>query len=148
MANSTAVACGFVGALRRSELAALSVEQLAEHPNGLVLTLPRSKTNPTGEQVELVVLPRAGNPARCPVSALQRWQQLSEVRTGPMLRPVGKSNTAADRPLHPESINSLVQKALARAGLDPSPYRAHSLRAGFVRHRLAQIGAVVPEGVT
>jgi integrase len=54
---------GFVAALRRSELAALTVDRVTEHPNGLVLTLPRSKTNPTGEHVELVVLPRAGNPA-------------------------------------------------------------------------------------
>ena len=61
---------GFVAALRRSELAALHVDHVAEHPNGAVLTLPRSKTNQTGEQTELVVLPRAGNPARCPVTTL------------------------------------------------------------------------------
>ena len=33
---------GFVAALRRSELAALTVEALTDHPNGLVLTLPRA----------------------------------------------------------------------------------------------------------
>jgi site-specific recombinase XerD len=27
-----------------------------------------------------------------------------------------------------------VQKAVARAGLDPTPYSAHSLRAGFVTY--------------
>lgn len=36
---------GFVAALRRSELAALQVTDIAEHPNGAVLTLPHSKTN-------------------------------------------------------------------------------------------------------
>lgn len=56
---------GLVAALRRSELAALSVDAIAEHPNGLVLSIPRSKTNQTGEQVELVVLPRARMPAHC-----------------------------------------------------------------------------------
>ena len=45
---------GFVAALRRSELATLTVDRVAEHPNGAVLTLPRSKTNPIGEHVELV----------------------------------------------------------------------------------------------
>jgi len=67
---------GFVAALRRSELAALAVEHVAEHPNGLVLTMPRSKTNQTGETTELVVLPRAGNSARCPVTALTTWLTL------------------------------------------------------------------------
>ena len=125
---------GFVAALRRSELAALAVEHVAEHSNGLVLTLPRSKTNQTGEQTELVVLPRAGNPARCPVTALQTWLTLAGITTGPVLRGVAKSNKPSIRALHPESINTLVQNAVARAGIDPAPYSAHSLRAGFVTY--------------
>ncbi|MBA2725021.1 MAG: tyrosine-type recombinase/integrase, partial [Actinobacteria bacterium] len=43
-----------------------------------------------------------------------------------------KANRPTGQPLHPESINRLVQAAVARAGLDPIPYSAHSLRAGFV----------------
>jgi len=125
---------GFVAALRRSELAALRLDQVAEHPNGLVLTLPRSKTNPTGEHVELVVLPRAANPARCPVTALGHWLQLAALTAGPVFRAVGKNNQASTRALHPESINTLVQNAIARAGIDPGPYSAHSLRAGFVTY--------------
>jgi len=39
-----------VAALRRSELAALDVADLAEHEHGLVVSIPRSKTNQTGEQ--------------------------------------------------------------------------------------------------
>jgi integrase len=125
---------GFVAALRRSELAALAVDRIAEHPNGLVLTLPRSKTNQTGEQVELVVLPRAGNLARCPVTALTGWLQAAGITTGPVFRPVGKNNKPGPRALHPESINDLVQQAVARAGLDATAYSAHSLRAGFVTY--------------
>ncbi len=48
---------GFFAALRRSELSALTLDQVTEHPNGLVLALPRSKTNPHGAHAELVVLP-------------------------------------------------------------------------------------------
>lgn len=55
---------GFVTALRRSELAALDLAHVSEHPNGLVLALPRSKTNQTGERAELVVVPHGTHPGR------------------------------------------------------------------------------------
>jgi site-specific recombinase XerD len=123
---------GFFAALRRSELAALRVEQLTEHPRGLVLALPRSKTNQRGEETELVVLPRAGQPDRCPVTALHTWCATAGISEGPVLRPISKGNRPLPRPLHAESINDLVRAAVARAGLGPAKYSAHSLRAGFV----------------
>ena len=128
------VLVGFFAALRRSELAALTVEQLSQHPNGLVIALPRSKTNQHGDQAELVVLPRAGHRDRCPVTALATWQRRAGITTGPVLRPVSKGNRALPRPLNPESINDLVQAAISRAGLNPITYSAHSLRAGFVTY--------------
>jgi site-specific recombinase XerD len=125
---------GFWAALRRSELAGLTVDQITDHPNGLVLALPRSKTNLYGLEAELVVLPRAGHRGRCPVTALQTWLDAAVLTEGPVLRPVSKGNRALSRSLHPESINDLVQAAVARAGLDPTSYSAHSLRAGFVTY--------------
>jgi site-specific recombinase XerD len=125
---------GFVAALRRSELAALTVDQLGEHPNGLTVALPRSKTNQHGDSTELVVLPRAGDRRRCPVEALERWLDLAGIVDGPVFRRVTKGNTAGSRALHPASINQLVQQAVARAGIDPTLYSAHSLRAGFVTY--------------
>lgn len=70
---------GFVGALRRSELTALTLDQVKRHPYGLVLTLTRSKTNQRGEEVELVVLPRSQDVQFCPVAAVQRWLELSGI---------------------------------------------------------------------
>jgi len=125
---------GFVAALRRSELAALSVDQVSEHPSGLVLTIARSKTNQTGEQAELVVLPHADDPARCVVSVLRTWIEAARIDQGALFRRVTKANRAGPKALNPESINQLVQQAVARAGLDPTSYSAHSLRAGFVTY--------------
>ncbi len=125
---------GFVTALRRSELAAVDVAHLSDHPNGLVLSITRSKTNPTGEQAELVVAPHGAHPARSPVTALHAWLAAADVTDGPVFRPVSKGNRPLPRRLHPESINTLVQNAVARAGINPHPYSAHSLRAGFVTH--------------
>jgi integrase len=125
---------GFVGALRRSELVGLDVDHVAEHPNGLVITLSRSKTNQTGEEAELVVLPRGGDPRRCAVTAIRKWTEVTGIDNGPLLRPVSKGNRALSRRLNADSANMLVQQGVARAGLDPASYSAHSLRAGFVTY--------------
>ncbi|WP_298891540.1 site-specific integrase [uncultured Serinicoccus sp.] len=129
---------GFVAALRRSELVGIRLKHLAEHPNGLVLTLPRSKTNQYGENTEIVVIPRGGNPARCPVTAIATWRHLAGLEDpaaeGPLLRPVSKGNRALDRPLTAAAANTLITDAVARADLDPHGYTAHSLRAGFVTY--------------
>lgn len=125
---------GFVTALRRSELAALDLAHLAEHPRGLVLSIPRSKTNQTGAQPELVVVPHGTNPHRCPVTALNAWLDAADITDGPVFRPVSKGNRPLPRRLHPESVNTLVRNAIQRSGTDASGYSAHSLRAGFVTH--------------
>lgn len=123
---------GFWAALRRAELAGLDVEHVDAHDRGLVLSLPRSKGNQHGEHAELVVLPRAAHEARCAVTALGAWTGAAAITAGPVFRPVSKGNRPLPRHLHPESVNGLVQAAIARAGIDPAPYSAHSLRAGFV----------------
>jgi integrase len=126
---------GFFAALRRSELAALRVEEISAHDRGLVLSLPRSKTNQRGEEHELVVLPRAGRRAHCPVTAVQTWLDAAGIADGPVFRKISRGNRVLDRALHPESINDLVQAAIGRAGLQGGPFSAHSLRAGFVTLR-------------
>ena len=81
-----------------------------------------------------MVLPRARatRPERCPVLALQAWLEHAGIDSGPVLRKVSTGNRVLDRPLHPESVNKLVQAAVARAGIHDGDYSAHSLRAGFV----------------
>lgn len=111
----------------------MNVTDLADHELGMVISLPRSKTNQHGP-AELVVLPRSSNPARCPVTALTTWLDLAGITDGPVFRGVTKGNRARPGRLNPESINTLVQQAITRTGHDPDGYSAHSLRAGFVTH--------------
>jgi integrase len=131
--DRTMLLIGFVAALRRSEISALNLEDVAEHSSGLVLTLPRSKTNQRGAHAELVVIPRGTKTGRCPVTQLQDWIAAAAITEGPLLRPVSKGNRVLPRRLAEGSVNDLVQLATARAGLDGT-YSAHSLRAGFVTY--------------
>ncbi len=124
---------GFVGALRRSELSALDVTDVAEHPSGLVLTLPRSKTNQRGDRSELVVLPRGTKTGRCPVTLLKEWTEQAQIFDGPLFRPVSKGNRPLPRRLSEGAVNTLIQQAITRSGLE-GDFSAHSLRAGFVTY--------------
>jgi len=131
---------GFVGALRRSELAAADVADVHEHPLGLVLDIPRSKTRHDATQApETVVLPRSRTPQHCPVTQLRTWLDSAGITTGPLFQgttPRGNRLAAGGCRLAGARINSIVQEALRRAGVDPDAdgYSAHSLRAGFVTY--------------
>jgi integrase len=47
---------GFAGSQQRSELAALEVEHLTWHRNGITLAIPRSKTDQEGQGREVEIL--------------------------------------------------------------------------------------------
>jgi integrase len=59
---------GFVGGLRRSEMAALRVEHLTKHRSGYTIRIPRSKTDQEGKGVEIVA---GTNELTCPMLALE-----------------------------------------------------------------------------
>jgi integrase len=73
-------------------------------------------------------------PAAAQFALLRPGLDLARLSDGPVFRRVTKSNRVGATGLHPGSINALVQQAVARAGLDPLSYSAHSLRAGFVTY--------------
>ena len=70
---------GWTAALRRSELVALEVGDLAFEPEGVVLTIRRSKTDREGAGASVAV-PLGGEEATCPVGALRRWLEAAAKR--------------------------------------------------------------------
>ncbi|PKB41417.1 site-specific integrase [Pseudonocardia alni] len=71
--DAAALLIGFTGALRRSELAALTVADVAFHPvDGLHVHIARSKTDQTGRGAT-VVLPYGARAGTCPPCAVLRW---------------------------------------------------------------------------
>src|SRR5271157_5454751 len=65
---------GFAGALRRSELVALRVEDVGVDAGGLRLRIPRSKTDPTGQGAE-IGLPRGKHAETCPARPSRRGRR-------------------------------------------------------------------------
>jgi integrase len=121
---------GWAGAFRRSELVALDVADLREVPEGLVVTLRRSKTDQEGEGRK-VGIPRARRPQLCPVAALKTWRADSGITEGPLFRAIDRWGNVQDQRLSDRAVALIVQRAAKRAGLDPSNRAGHSLRAGF-----------------
>ena len=80
-------------------------------------------------------------PATCPVRATRAWLDAlaaEGIHEGALLRHVDRHGNlrehhegAGDR-LRPQAVADIVQEYATRAGLDPSQYAGHSLRAGFL----------------
>ena len=121
---------GFAGAFRRSELAALRVEDVEETKEGILIRIARSKTDPEGKGREAAI-PYGSTRETCPVRACREWLAAARLQTGPLFRRIDRHDHISLRALHKDSIGSIVKRAVGRAGLDPKAYAGHSLRAGF-----------------
>lgn len=121
------------GALRRSELAGIRLDDLAFDEESVRIFLPKSKGDQEGEGTIVTVL--AGqNPATCPVRALRRWLHASP-SAGHVFRAVRADGTVMDEGLHPDSIGRILKKRAAEVGLEAGPRErisAHGFRAGFI----------------
>lgn len=120
---------GFAGAFRRSELSAVDCNWIERTEQGIVITLPRSKTDQEGRG-RSVAIPCVSGPI-CPVAALDEWLQASGIGGGPLFRPVSKAGRVLESRLSGSAVAIIVKHRVAQIGLDPTRYSGHSLRVGF-----------------
>jgi integrase len=121
------LAVGFSGALRRSELVALRVSDIAFTAEGLKVRVRRSKTDQEGKGAT-VGLPASRFAASCPVRTLRAWLDAAGIREGRVFRSL--SNGRLGKSLTDRAVASIIKDAAAGAGLD-GDYSGHSLRAGL-----------------
>ncbi len=125
---------GFAGALRRSELVALQVEDVAVVGGGLRLRIPRSKTDPAGQGTE-IGLPRGKHVETCPVRAFDDWQAVAKRKAGPLFRRISTAGRIGDMALHPDAVRRILAYRVGMAGLTTDGFErlsAHALRVGFI----------------
>lgn len=121
---------GFAGGLRRSELVGIDVEHLEFVGEGVVITLPRSKTDQEGAGRK-VAIPFGTHKGTCPVRALQAWIAAAGIASGPVFRPVDRHGQIGAERLTGRAVALTVKHYAMALGKDASGYAGHSLRAGF-----------------
>lgn len=124
------LALGFLGAFRRSELVALDVADLEATREGLIVHVRRSKTDQAGEGM-IKAIPYASDANLCAVRAMRDWLAAAGITEGAIFRAVTKGGKVGER-LEGRAVARIVQRSASAAGLDPTRYSGHSLRAGFV----------------
>jgi site-specific recombinase XerD len=121
---------GFSGGFRRNEIVSLDYEDLDFIPEGLKISLRRSKTDQFGEG-SVKGLPYFDNSQYCPVQSLQRWIEISKINSGPLFRRFMKGSNLSENRLTDQTVALLVKEYLQLAGIDSKNYSGHSLRSGF-----------------
>ena len=121
---------GFAAALRRSEISAIDVSHLRFTAEGLVLTLPRRKTDQEGVGTEIGV-PYGQDARYCPVYAVKAWMERAALDEGPLLRSISRADRPKALRLSDRDVARVIQAAVERAGYGPREFGGHSLRAGF-----------------
>jgi integrase len=125
---------GFAGALRRSELVALQVEDVAFVGNGLRIRILRGKTDKAGQGAE-IGLPRGKHAETCPEQAFRDWQEVAKRSAGPLFRRISTGGRILDTALHPDAVGRILAHRLGMAGIAVDGFdrmSAHALRVGFI----------------
>ncbi len=130
--DRTLLLVGFAGAFRRSELVAIRIGDVTFSDAGVLIDVRRSKTDQVGRG-HVKAIPRLPGPRRlCPARTLADWCERAGIVAGPVFRGLTRSGDVRGTALHDGEVSRIVKRAVAAAGLDPTGYSGHSLRAGFV----------------
>ena len=128
--DKTIILIGFGGGFRRTELISIDYEDLEFVPEGLKITLRKSKTDQFGEGM-IKGLPYLDDENYCPVTNLRKWLEISNINSGPIFRRFSKGSNLTDDRLTDQSVVLLIKEHLRLAGIENKNFAGHSLRSGF-----------------
>jgi len=125
------LAFGMAGALRRSELVALRLADIERVPEGLRVTLRRSKTDQDGAGATIAI--PEGRRLR-PKALLDAWLEQGGISDGYLFRRLtaGSAGVATASAMSDRAVARLMQARVVAAGYAAADYAGHSLRAGFL----------------
>ena len=121
---------GFSGGFRRNEIVSLDYDDLDFVPEGLKISIRRSKTDQFGEGFTKA-LPYFDSSQYCPVISLKKLLNLSKINSGPVFRRFVKGSKLSENRLTDQTVALLIKEYLNLAGIDSKNFSGHSLRSGF-----------------
>jgi site-specific recombinase XerD len=107
---------GFSGGFRRSELVAITRDDIEFVKEGVKIFVKRSKSDQSGEGM-IKAIPSFKYIEYCPVINLKNWMIENQ---NEIVFPISDKNVAL-----------IIKKHALAAGLDEKKYAGHSLRSGF-----------------
>ena len=127
------------GGRRRSEIAKLRAQDLVDRPDVaalgddpaasalpcLAIRLGRTKTAGADQDERVLLVGR-------PVTALRTWMVLAAITEGAVFRSIDRFGRVGLKALDAQSVNAILKKRCAMAGLDPTMFSAHGLRSGYL----------------
>lgn len=120
---------GFAGALRRSELVAIQVEDIEYVDSGIKLHIRKSKTDQEGLG-HMIAIPRGQLGV---IEALEHYLSTAQITSGYIFRRITKTKRMLKYGLESRTISNVIKKYAALAGFDDiDSFSGHSLRAGFL----------------
>lgn len=131
---------GYDTLCRRSELAALRVEDLTPLADGSMLALiRRAKNDPFGDG-------RDGFVSAAAAEALKAWLEAAKISEGWLFRRVNPGWAGVDA-LHPHSVGRILKLRASAAGLPPyvsKQLSGHSMRVGAAQDMVANGADLLP----
>lgn len=128
---------GFAGAFRRVEVTRLRWSDIHDSPDGLIVHVRHSKTDPLARGAD-VGIPYGRSDLTCPVRALRAWRDRVVAQQGPSFDPdgpcfvrVGRAGRLGHEPLTGEALTRMLRRRAEQAGLT-GRWGGRSLRAGFI----------------
>ena len=114
--DKTLILIGFSGGFRRSELVAITRDDIEFVKEGVKIFVKKSKSDQSGEGMTKAI-PSFKYIEYCPVDHLKNWMFVNK---SDLIFPISDKNVAL-----------IIKKHALRAGLDEKKYSGHSLRSGF-----------------
>lgn len=139
---------GFFGAFRRSELVAITWENISFVPEGAEILVPRSKTDVEAIG-ETCAIPYGKAPL-CPITALLHWQEASGITSGAVFRSIRCDQLNTKQGVSAAAVSAILKRHALNCQLpNANQYSGHSLRRGFATaasQNGASLGAIMRQG--